>query len=213
MKRSWKRQQQGSSIIELVIVVLMVMILSGMAIMATSNPSQSSRANAATDALVDSLRQARQLAITKRRNVLVTLSGTNQIQLAVQTLPNDPPATAIAPVLLNDGAAGGLQFYLFGALPNTPMAALGFGNNSDIDLEPVNGGAVGSGIMFTTSGGLVGSGAAAPANYYAVGNNDPINATIFIGVPGSTVTARAVTIVGSTGQVRPYYWGGTAWQE
>jgi len=64
MKRSWKRQQQGSSIIELVIVVLMVMILSGMAIMATSNPSQSSRANAATDALVDSLRQARQLAIT-----------------------------------------------------------------------------------------------------------------------------------------------------
>ena len=71
MKRSWKRQQQGSSIIELVIVVLMVMILSGMAIMATSNPSQSSRANAATDALVDSLRQARQLAITKRRNVLV----------------------------------------------------------------------------------------------------------------------------------------------
>ncbi len=194
-------------------VTAIMMTLSAMAILSTAKPSQNSSANSAADAVVDALHQARQLAISKRRNVLVTFTGTNNINMAVETLPNDPPATPIPSVQLNDGAAGGSQFYLMPGLPNTPMAALGFGNNSAIDLEPVNGGAVGGAIMFTTSGSLVGAAGAAAANYYAVGNNDPINATIYIGVPGSPITARAITVVGATGRVRSYYWNGNSWQQ
>jgi len=163
--------------------------------------------------VVDAMRQGRQLAISKRRNVLVTFTGTNTITLAVQPLPTDPAPAPITPVQLNNGVPGGLQFYLMPGLPNTPMGPLGFGNNNAIDLEPVNGGAVGNAIMFTTSGSLVGAGGAAPANYYAVGNNDPVNATIYIGVAGTPGTARAITVVGATGRVRSYYWVGNSWQQ
>src|SRR5271156_1787473 len=194
------RRQRGTSLVEVITVTAIMLTLSGMAIMTTTNPSTNNLANSASDTVVDQLRQGRQLAISKRRNVLVTFTGTNTIQLAVQPLPTDPTPTAIPAVQLNSGATGALQFYLMPGLPNTPMAALGFGNTTAIDLVAVNGGVVGNAVMFTTSGSLVGAGSAAPANYYAVGNNDPINATIFLGVPGPPTTARAITVVGATGR-------------
>jgi type II secretory pathway pseudopilin PulG len=207
------RRQRGSSIVELVIVVAIVVILSGMAIINTMGSSNTTRANNATDAVVDALRQARQLAVTKRRNVLVSFNGTNQVQLTMEPQPGEAAPTPFPVVQLNDGTKNALQFYLFSSLPNTPMGPLGFGNNSAIDLEPVNGGGAGTVVLFSSSGSLVGPGGVAAANYYAVGNNDPINATIYIGNPGNTATARAITVVGATGRVRSYAWNGLAWQE
>jgi prepilin-type N-terminal cleavage/methylation domain-containing protein len=213
-----KKRQRGFSLIELMIVGAIILVLSGYAIIATNPSSLNNNSNAAEDSVVDTLRQARQLAISKRRNVLVTFTNPNSIQLAVQTLPNEAAATPIAPVLLNGGMNGGAQFMQFAGLPNTPMGPLGFGNSSAIDLEPVNGGGVGNAVMFTTAGSFVGAGGAAPANYYSVGNNDPVNATIFIGIQPAagqtnTLSARAITVVGATGRVRGYTWNGTAWQE
>jgi Tfp pilus assembly protein FimT len=213
MKAISYRRQRGNSIVELVTVVAIVITLSGFAIMNTMRPTTTSRANNAVDAVVDALRQARQLAITKRRNVLVSFNGTNTIQLTVQTLPNEAVPLALPLVKLNDGVSNALQFCLFSSLPNTPMGTLGFGDNSSIDLEAVNGGTAGTVVMFSTSGSFVGTGGASAANYYAIGNNDPINATIYIGTPGDTSTARAITIVGATGRVRSFAWNGTAWQE
>jgi hypothetical protein len=217
MKRFSQRQlghrgQRGASIMEMVTVVAVMMVLSAIAIMSTAQPSKNSTANSAADTVVDTLRQARQTAVGRRRNVLVAFTGTNTITTTVQTLPGEPPVTPTV-VQLNSGAVGGLTYYLYPGLPNTPMAALGFGNNNALDFESVNGGAVGNSVMYTSSGSLVGSGAAAAANYYALGNNNPVNATIYIAVPGSPITARAITVLGSTGQVRPYYWNGTSWQE
>jgi len=207
------RRQRGTSLIELMAVVGIVITLSAFAIMNTLRPTTTSRANNAVDAVVSTLIQGRQLAVSKRRNVLVSFNGTNQIQLTVQTLPNEAVPTPLPIVKLNDGISTALQFYLFPTLPNTPMGPLGFGNTSAIDLEAVNGGGAPNAVMFSTSGGLVGAGGAAPANYYAVGNNDPINATIFIGTPSDSSTARAITVMGATGRVRSYAWNGTAWQE
>ena len=34
----------------------------------------------------------------------------------------------------------------------------------------------------------------------------------FVGAAAS-LGARAITVLGATGQVRPYYWNGTSWQE
>ena len=50
-------------------------------------------ANAAADKLVNTLRQARQQAITLRRNVLVTFTTPNRITVAVQNLPLETAAT------------------------------------------------------------------------------------------------------------------------
>jgi prepilin-type N-terminal cleavage/methylation domain-containing protein len=214
MKLSSRKLQKGFSLIELVIVLAVMIIVSGMAMMSTMRPGTAARANNAADAVVNTLRQARLLAITKRRNVLVNLSGTNQMQLTVQTLPGEAvPTIPIPLVKLNDGIRNGLQFYVFPTLPNTPMGPLGFGNNSALDYEAVNGGTVGSAIMFSSSGSLVGAGGAAAASYYTVGNNNPINATVFIGVQGDTSTARAITVTGATGRVRSFSWNGTVWKE
>ena len=213
---SYKRQR-GSSIVELVTVVAIVITLSGFAIMSTMGTSNNFRANNATDAVVQTLRQARQLAVGKRRNVEVAFVGSAStsygVQLTILPLPTDPAPTVLPAVYLNDGIKNALQFYVFSTLPNTPMGTLGFGNSSAIDLETVNGGSVGSAVMFTTSGSLVGAGGAAASSYYSVGNNDPINMTVYLGVPGDAATARAITVVGATGRVRAYTWNGTAWQE
>jgi prepilin-type N-terminal cleavage/methylation domain-containing protein len=214
MKLSSRKLQQGFSLIELVVVVAVMSILSSIAIMSTMRPGTTARANNAADAVVNTLRQGRLLAITKRRNVQVNLTGTNQIQLTVQTLPGEAaPAIPIPLVQLNDGVKSGLQFYLFPTLPNTPMGPLGFGNTSALDFEAVNGGTVGNAVMFSSSGSFVGVGGAAVANYYTVGNSDPINATIYIGTQGDTSTARAITVTGATGRVRSFSWNGTAWKE
>jgi len=207
------RRQRGTSLIELMAVVGIVITLSAFAIMSTLRPTTTSRANNAVDAVVSTLIQGRQLAVSKRRNVLVSFNGTNQIQLTVQTLPNEAVPTPLPIVKLNDGISTALQFYVFPTLPNTPMGPLGFGNTTAIDYQAVNGSGAPNAVMFSTSGGLVGAGGAAPANYYAVGNNDPINATIFIGTPSDSSTARAITVMGATGRVRSYAWNGAAWQE
>ena len=204
-------RERGSSIIELVVVSTIVITLSAIAIMSTVRPTTTNRANAAVDAVVSTLRQARQTAIATRRNVAVYLLPPNQIQLVLQTLPGEPAATPIALVKLNDGITTGLQFYLFPTLPNTPMGPLGFGKNAAIDYEPVNGGPVGGVVMFSSSGSFVGSGGV--GNLFAVGNNNPVNTTIYIGQIGDATTARAITVVGATGRVRSYAWNGTAWQE
>jgi Tfp pilus assembly protein FimT len=224
MKRTSPTQQRGASLIELVVVVAVMMVLTGMAIVLTATTTTRNRVNAANDEVVNALRQARQLAITLRRNVTVQFTLPNQIQTTVQLLPGEAAgddntstvvyAATYKPLLLNGGSSNGLQFFLFRSLPNTPMGPLGFGNGSALDFEAVNGGTVGNAIMFTSSGSLVGSGSASATNYYSVGNNNPINATVFIGIPGvDTNTARAITIVGSTGRVRSYSYYGNAWHE
>ena len=111
---------------------------------------------------------------------------------------------------LNDADQGvntGAQFYVFPGLPDTPM---GFGNTQPINLsQPAGGGAWA--VMFTTSGALVGT--SALSGYDLIGNSNPVNASIFLGIPSTTGSARAVTILGATGRVRTYSWDGTQWRE
>jgi hypothetical protein len=97
---------------------------------------------------------------------------------------------------------------LFAALPDTPM---NFGNSTAISLQQPGGGGTWS-VMFTTSGAFCGT-AQAAATLYQATNNNPVNASLFVGVVGKVNTARAVTVFGATGRVRSYYWTGSSWQE
>jgi hypothetical protein len=201
--------------VELVTVIGMIMVLAGMAVMSTRSSTYGAKANDAMFQVITQFRTAREIAVSKRRNVLVTFTAPNQIQLVVETLPGEAPATAIAPVFLNDGVAGGNIFYLYPGVPDTPM---GFGNSTALDFAPASGGTAGLSIMFTTSGSLVGT--TASSGFNVVGNSNPVNASIFTAIPGQLNTARAVTVMGTTGRVRSYSWTGpasggssTQWQE
>ena len=206
MKRT-KRAELGFSLIELLVVTFLIILVLGFALLQTSGMMQNSKANNSMAAVVNILRQARELAIAKRRNVEVQFNVPNQIQLTLLTLPGEAPAAPIPPVYLNDNAPGHATFQVFGGLPDTPM---NFGNSQAISLQQPTGGGAWT-VMFTTSGAFVGT-AQSASTLYATTNNDPVNASIFFGVTGQTNTARAVTIFGATGRVRSYKWNGT-WQE
>jgi prepilin-type N-terminal cleavage/methylation domain-containing protein len=208
MRQRAKRAEKGFSLVELVTVVAVIGVLACMAFMSTTSSTYGSKANDAMFQIITQLRTAREIAVTKRRNVLVTFTAPNQIQLTVETLPGEALATPIAPVFLNDGVAGGNTFYVYPGTPDTPM---GFGNSSAITFTPATGGTAGLAVMFSTSGSLVGS--TGSSGYNTVGNNNPVNASIFTGIAGHSNTARAVTVMGTTGRVRSYSWTGTTWQE
>ncbi len=214
MTKRTSRAEKGFSLLEMVIVVMLAFVVMAFAVINTRSSTQNARANAAMDAVVSQLRQARELAIAKRRNVQVQFIQPNEIQLTILTLPGEVVPPAITPTYLNDNAGGGLIYTLFPGVPDTPMA---FGNSTAIDLQQPAGGGAWS-VMFTTSGALVGS-AQSAASLYQVTNNNPVNASIFIGLAGKPNTARAITVFGATGRIRSYHWTGgpagpvTSWLE
>ena len=85
----------------------------------------------------------------------------------------------------------GVQYGVNAALADTPDA---FGKLSATSF----GGA--ATIRFNTEGALVTAGGA------------PVNGTVFLTIPGQTLSYRAVTVQGSTGRVRGYKWIGTQWR-
>jgi prepilin-type N-terminal cleavage/methylation domain-containing protein len=210
MMKQRTKSESGFSLIEMLTVVLVVSVLAVVATMLTDGTQRGYKANAARDLVVTQLRMARELATSKRRNVRVNFTPPNQIQVTVQYLPGEVAGAPIASVYLNNadhGLTNGAQFYLFPTLPDTPMT---FGNTQAINLAQPSGAGV-WGVMFTTSGALVGT--SSLANMNLIGNSNPVNATIFIGIPPKTSTARAVTVLGGTGRVRSYSWTGTQWAE
>jgi prepilin-type N-terminal cleavage/methylation domain-containing protein len=208
MSNRSKRAEQGFSLLEMLVVVALAFTVMAFAVMNTMGSSQNARANSAMDAVISQLRQARELAIAKRRNVQVQFTAPNQIQLTILTLPGEAVPPVIPPTFLNDNVGGGLTFTLFGALPDTPM---NFGNSTAISLQQPTGGGAWT-VMFTTSGAFCGT-AQSAATLYQATNNNPVNASLFMGIAGKTNTARAVTVFGATGRVRSYYWTGSSWQE
>src|SRR5580658_1266658 len=148
MQRRSKKAEQGFTLVELVTVVGITFVLASMAIMSTRSSTYASKANDAMFQVITQLRTAREIAVTKRRNVLVTFTAPNEIQLAIETLPGEAAATAYAPVFLNDGVPGGNNFYVYPGVPDTPM---GFGNSSALTFTPASGGTAGLAIMFSTS--------------------------------------------------------------
>lgn len=199
--RRTKKQDNGFTLLESVVVLGIMMVMMSFAIFKSTSIMPNYKADAAQDVVVSALRQARQLAITERRDVQVWFdqgfSGPGLVQhinYQVVTILGDQPQPQVSV-----GLPIGTQFVLEG-VPDTPM---GFGANAAIYIGS-NGAMVGGGppiMKFRSTGSFTDS-------VYS-----PLNGTIFVGVPNQAFTARAVTIFGGTGRVRPYSWTGSTWVE
>jgi Tfp pilus assembly protein FimT len=189
MKRRGSKTERGFSILELIVVVAMIMIGLAAAILQTSTLLPSLRANSAMNQVFSQLRDARDLAVTQRRWVQVQFVGNNQITTTLIEPVGTSPTTTIT-------LEGGAQFLLFSGIPDTPMA---FGNSTAVYINGVSGG---PSVMNYTS-----------TVTFADGYGNPISGTVFLGIPGKSGTARAVTLLGATGRTREYHWDGKAWQE
>jgi type II secretory pathway pseudopilin PulG len=190
MKRRPVNSEDGFSLIEGVIVVAIIFIVGAMTVFGLGTVLRSAKANSAMNQLVSQLRSARERAIAHRCEVQVQFVGTNQVTVSEIWAAGSPPP----PVTVS--FEGGATFQVFNGIPDTPMV---FGNSSPVYFAGQSGGP--PVMKFTSTGAFIDAG------------NTFVDGTVFLGITGKPSTARAVTILGSTGRVRQYHWDGTQWQE
>ena len=192
MKEHVSERHGGFSLLEVLVAISIIMIVSGMAIMNFSSVIPNAKANSAMDQVLSQLRSARAKAIAHRCEVQIQFVGSNQLTITEIWLRGVPPPPQTVTF------EGGASFMVFPGLPDIP-APYNFGNSGPIFF---GGGSTPPPIMkFTTNGSFID------------GGNTLLNGTVFLGIPGNSRTARAVSILGATGRVRQYHYDGTLWQE
>lgn len=196
-ERGTGNRQSGFSMMELLIVVSIVLIVTAISITQLRPNLQNARIDAAMRQVLETLRQAREYSIANRRYVQLKFPATNQLQL-IQLDTLTPGAGGINPVLDTVTLSPPLIFTLDG-MPDTPDA---YGNGGPIYFEGIVNGPVG-GMVFQSDGEFLDG-----ATFL------PINGTVFLGVTGQQSTARAVTVLGTTGRVRGWKsQGNTTWYQ
>jgi len=191
------RHEAGFTLLEGLIVIGIMMVLTAMAVIGSRGSMQTYRANAALDTVNSQLRVARQISISQRRWVQITIDQVGNT-ISYQILPPNTPGTTEQPgPLVTVPLPPQTTFRLEAGVPDTPMA---FGNIAPVYIGGLSGGP--AGMRFTPTG-----------TFSDITNNNPINGTIFVGMANQPSTARAVTVLGSTGRIRPYTYTGSTWVE
>jgi type II secretory pathway pseudopilin PulG len=188
-------QARGFSVIEILVVVAISMVIAGIAIVQAQPALQQIRATAAKDLVQGTLRRARESAISDRRSI--------KVEFLVNP-PANPAGSYVRLTRLGGGVGpdtviamtpipGSVIYTTFAGEPDTPD---GFGNAGPVYFGGVNNGPA-AGMIYQSDG------------TFAAATGIPINGTVFMGIPGQPTTARAVSILGTTGRVRAYHISGT----
>jgi prepilin-type N-terminal cleavage/methylation domain-containing protein len=190
------RSARGFSLVELLMVVAIMAILAGVAIGITPGIIQSAKGQSGAQQLSGFLKRHREMAISRRRNIEIRFTLPATVSSAQRAVPDPavvptPPPTPLETMILE----GGLQFLRFPAAAVNPV--------NTPDAFPIGAGAVNLGgadpVLFTSEGSFTDV------------NGDPINATVFLGVPSQANTANALTIIGTTATVRSWRHNGGQW--
>jgi type II secretory pathway pseudopilin PulG len=191
----------GFSLIELMVVIGLIMTIAAIAVIQLPASLQNARTDTAMREVVDQLRQAREYSIANRRYVQITfpvVAGQYEVQMT-QMDTCTAGAGGANPILSTVPIQVPMQYFVFAALGDTPD---GYGNAAAIYFGNANGGPLG-GMYFQSDGEL--------GTLTGCANFQAINGTVFLGVPGNATTARAVTVLGTTGRVRGWKHSGAAW--
>jgi prepilin-type N-terminal cleavage/methylation domain-containing protein len=194
-----RSNERGFTLIELMLAITIGLIVVGMAMGGVPGMIKTSRADGGLAALASSVRSARELSVSARRNMQITF-GTNtmmttRVEYCAPPCAGGATTTLVKTVTLE----GRVQFIRVSGLSDTPdafalgqSAAAALGSLALSSLTPA---------MFATDGSFVNA------------NGDYLNGTLFIAVPGDPLSARAITIFGPTGAMRLWKWDGRAWVE
>ena len=170
--------------LEVLTVVVVVAIVTGIAATIMTSVMPTVHADSALEMVVADLNQARQRATDQRRNFLVTFAGTNEIKVQREEL--DGTLTTISDYFLpND-----MTYTLVTGVPDTPD---GFGNSLAVNFAGSNT------LTFVSDGTSVDN------------QGRLVDGTVFMAMGSSPTTARAVTVMGATSQVKGYRYNGTQW--
>jgi prepilin-type N-terminal cleavage/methylation domain-containing protein len=189
-------QQAGFSLLEVTMVMAISLVVLGMSVIKLQPLWQQVQANSSLQEVKETLREGRELAISQRRTIVVKFSGGNTIKF-YQVI--EPANTVSATPFLTLPLPGQAQFLTYTGEIDTPDG-FGMPASGGIEFGGVAGTPV-SGAEFQSDG------------TFTDGNGIPINGTIFLGLPNVPTSARAVTILGNTGRIKPYHYTGSVWNQ
>ena len=183
--------QQGFTLIEMLMVVAIMGTLFGMVALISPNFIRHQKAESGISQALEVIRNARETAISERRNVQIRFVGNDVIEVAREDLPNG--VTILRRVRFENG----IEFLRVEGIPDTPdFFATG---------PPAQAGAVAFGPSasraFTSEGTLIDA------------NGDVLNGTMFLAIPNQSNSARAISIFGTTSLMRTWRWDGSRWVE
>jgi len=178
--------EAGFSLIEMMFVTGIMGVLAGIAALQIGASRPGLLGDGGMRVVLSQMNQAREMAITQRRNMRVVFTGVNTVEVYREEVPG-PTLTLVRTVPME----GGVQFLLTVGLPDTPDA---FGNGTALAFG------IATEVKFAPDGTLVNQSGAS------------INGSVFLAITGNSLSSRAVTVLGSTGRVRGYRWDGRVWK-
>jgi len=189
-ERIWK-SEAGYSLTEMVVVVGIMAVVSGIAVFQISNTRSALKGDAAMRVVLSQMNYARENAITQRRNMRVVFDLGTRIQ--VKREETDGTTTTLTTMLFETGQFAPL------VTTDTPD---GFRSDNTSGVTFPGAAVVGGElqIRFTPDGKFINQDGATQ------------NGTVCVGVGSDVLTARAVTVMGSTGRIRGWRWDGKNWQ-
>ncbi len=170
---------------ELMFTVGIMAILASMAVVQINASRPGLKGDGALRVLLGQMNQARELAISQRRYMRVVFTAPNRIDVVREDTTTT--TTTLSTVVFE----GGVIYSLVSGVPDTPDA---FGAASSVAFGSV------TNVKFTPDGTLVNQ------------DGQTTNGSVFIAWSGLQLSARAMTILGSTGRVRGYRWDGRNWK-
>jgi prepilin-type N-terminal cleavage/methylation domain-containing protein len=181
-------REGGFSLIELMLVVAIIAIVSGIAVPVSGNLLKGAKADSATAMALSAIEDARDRAVTERRNFQLDFVPPNRIRISRVEVPG-PNKTVVAEAILENGQ-------IFKKLPaGVPDTDDKFGADKDVNFTGT------LPVMFTSDGTLIDT------------NGDVVNGSIFLAHDANKDSVRAITILGVTGLIRTWKWSGTKWLE
>ena len=183
-----RAKQAGFSLVEMMIVLGVLGIITAISVVTINSSRLGLTGDGAMRVVLAQMNQARELAITQRRNMQLIFIGSNVIQIKREEVPGGT-LTLVSSVSFE----GRMQF-LRPISTNTPDGA----------ALPAT-----SAVAFGTTATEF---KFAPDGTFVDDRGQSLNGTVFVALANDTLSCRAITILGATGRVRAYRWDGSQWK-
>jgi type II secretory pathway pseudopilin PulG len=182
---SFRKFEDGFSLIEIIVVTAIIIVGSIITIPMTINMVRASKGDSSVEMTKTFLETARNRAVAERRNFVLTVNSDTQLQVERVEVPDG--ALTVVDILTLEGDQ---KFLRIGGVPDTPDA---FGGPDAINFTGA------TPVMFTSDGSLIDAA------------GDVTNGTLWLGNEETPETTRAVTVWGVTGLMRAWKWSGSIW--
>jgi prepilin-type N-terminal cleavage/methylation domain-containing protein len=177
----------GFTLPELLMALAIGVTIMGFASAGILGLIKTTRAGGGLAEALAAFQSAREISISERRNMRMIFTSPNVIQIYRVEVPSGS-TTLLRTIQLE----GRVEFRTFPGIPDTPVA---FGNSSAVSFGST------TPVGFTSDGSMIDA------------NGDVLNGSLFLGVYGDPLSARAITVFGPTGALTQWVWDGRQWNE